>query len=617
MCGLAMAIDLRDRGRARPWALPTMRHRGPDGEHVMALPGGAAVLEHCRLAIIDPENPEADQPFVDATGRYVLLYNGELFNFRELREDLQRRGVTLRTASDTEVVLESFLLDGEAAFRRFRGMFAIVVLDRETRRVVAARDQLGVKPLYWALSDGMFIVASELRTMLAHPSISRTLSPEGVVEYLAFGASHGPRTLVAGVHSLEPGRSLTLLGDQVSINEYWHPLELWGTPTNGGSGEALRLLDLAVGDATVSDVPVSLMLSGGLDSSTIAVLAARHVDPRLLTSYSVSFDRHDDESAVAARLAEDLGMGHREIRLTADSLAEGFDTWLDDLDVPCANPTWVAVSAIARAVESDGHKVLLSGDGGDELFGGYNRWMTYLRVHDRLWRTTPQVMRRVLGRAAARSMGGLGGDIARRAGAGGELFVGSRPMHDRELAEVLGPRGRAALARSHPEDYVESLRRGYSARAADRDYLRWMGYASLRTHLVEDYLARLDKMGMAHSVEGRVPLLDPRLVQWAFAQRQSVLIDGYRPKGLFRDSVARLLPDYILDRPKQGFCPPVAAWAQPLLADRMRDSSKRVLETSELLDAGAVPRVLADRSTNGAFAAWTLGTLIAWADRNL
>lgn len=616
MCGIGVSLDTEGRGRSRPWALPLLRHRGPDGERVLEVPDLGAVLEHCRLAIIDPGNPEASQPFSDPTGRWVLVYNGELFNFRELRGDLERRGRRFRTDSDTEVVLEAFLADGEQAFERFRGMFAFVICDLQTGDLVCARDQVGVKPLYYSMIDGLFIAASEMRTMLAHPAVSNRLDLRGVVEYLAFGYTLGERTLIEGVRKLAPGHILRLEKGKPARNEYWDVF-----PTDRPSQERpledqlVELLDEAVGAALVSDVPLSLMLSGGLDSSTIAVLAARHVDPSELTAYSVSFGLPTDESGAAARLAGDLGMKHRELTLTDETLRQSFESWLADMDVPTANPTGVAISHIARAVHEDGIKVLLSGDGGDELFGGYNRWMKYARFHDQVWRRTPGAVRKAVGRAVAPVASGLAGDIARRAREGGELFVGSRPFHDDDLRSSLGPVGRRAASDSPPEQGIAELRRRFDERSPGGEYLTWMSYAALKTSLVEDYLARLDKLAMRESVEGRVPLLDPVLTKWAFGVSRSSKVNGFEQKALFRRSVAGLLPEYILERPKQGFCPPVAGWASSMLADSLNGSS--VLYDEGIVDPDAVEKLRRNPSTGDAFALWTLGTLLKWCDRHL
>jgi asparagine synthase (glutamine-hydrolysing) len=618
MCGIAVSLDTAGHGRAEAWALPSLRHRGPDGEGTIALAEAGLVMEHCRLAIIDPDNPEANQPFSDPTGRWTLVYNGELFNFRELRAELERRGIAFRTNSDTEVVLFSLIVDGTAALSRFRGMFAFVLWDGERRELLAARDQIGVKPLYYSIADGLFLAASELRTILAHPAAHKKLDPVSVVEYLAFGYVAGDRTLVEGLRKLPPGYALRLRDGTLEVFDYWDvlPPEFPDVDLNSPLEEQLvEQLDTAVAASLVSDVPVSLMLSGGLDSSTVAALAARNGKPADLTAYSVSFGLPSDESEAAARLASDLGLRHREIHLTEDVVRGEFESWLDGLDVPTGNPTWIAVSAIARAVHEDGIKVLLSGDGGDELFGGYDRWMTYLRFHDRVWARIPSAARRLGGSATRPFLRGLAGDIARRAAEGGDLFVNSRPFHDDDLRRCLGPVAREATAEQPPEHPIVRLRQRFDERCPGADYLAWMSYAALKTDLVEDYLVRLDTMGMRESVEGRVPLLDPVLARWAMAVPQREKVDDYRQKHLFRRAVSGLLPDYVTSRPKQGFCPPVGAWASNLMAGRMNGASALVDEG--LVAPGAVEMLRRDTSTGASFALWALGSLEAWCEVTL
>jgi asparagine synthase (glutamine-hydrolysing) len=598
-----------------------MRHRGPDGEGVLKLPEEGIALEHCRLAIIDPLNPDADQPFTDPTGRWALVYNGELFNFRVLRAELERRGFRFRTNSDTEVVLQSFLADGERSLTRFRGMFAFVIWDRETGELFAARDQVGVKPLYYTFADGLFLAASEMRTILGHAAVRPRLDLGGVIEYLSFGYTLGERTLIEGVRKLEPGHALRLRRGRLEKSEYWDALPPDGPSVEPSRSQAeledelVALLGDSVAAAMVSDVPLSLMLSGGLDSSAVAALAVRTVVPSELTAFSVSFGLESDESPAAARLAADLGIRHREIMLTPRELQHSFETWLADMDVPSANPTSVAISHIARAVHEDGTKVLVSGDGGDELFGGYNRWMKYLRFHDQVWGRAPRPLRRIAGSASAPFLNGLAGDIARRAREGGDLFVGSRPFHDDDLARSLGPVGKEAAAAMRPERWIEKLRERFDSRLPGADYLTWMSYASLKTNLVEDYLARLDKLAMRESVEGRVPLLDPVLVRWAFGVPQERKIQNFEQKALFRRSVASIVPAYVTERPKQGFCPPVAGWASALLADSLNSSS--VLHEEGIVAPTAVEDLRRNPSTGDAFALWTLGTLMAWCDRYL
>ena len=615
MCGIAVSVDLRGAGRAVPWALDHMQHRGPDGSGVVRAPNGNVALEHRRLAIIDPENREADQPFSDPSGRWTIVYNGEVFNYKEIRTGLERDGVAFRTDSDTEVILLGFIHEGEGILERLRGMFAFVIWDRETGECFAARDQVGVKPFYYFVSDEVFVACSEVRPLLLYPGFRPTLDPDGVVEFLAFGNSLGEGTVVEGVRKLAPGHCLRIRDGRLSIREYWDylPPEEDSRPGAAPLSELSDLVDDAVAASLVSDVPLGLMLSGGIDSSAIAAIAARHVDPSELTAYSVAFGQPDDEANAAARLARDLGIRHREIRVSKDEVGEQFATWLENLDYPSANPTWVASWFIARAAHEDGIKVLISGDGADELFGGYNRWMKYLSFHDRFWARTPRSARQLGGRVARRWATGLSGDIARRAAGGGGLFVPSRPFHDDVLQRCLGETGRAAARAAPPESSIEALRRQFDERLPNGDYLAWMSYVTLRTKVVEDFLGRLDKMGMRHSMEGRVPLLDSRLARWAVPVPQSLKVPKLRQKSLLRDAVEPLLPDYVMNRPKQGFCPPVISWAEELLLGN-GGPVKGPLVESGLVRPDAASGLMSAHA-DATFAPWTLGVLEEWTNR--
>jgi asparagine synthase (glutamine-hydrolysing) len=617
MCGIAVTLDLDGRGRAEPWALPHLRHRGPDGEGSLIAPDDNAVLEHCRLAIIDPHNPDANQPFLSPDGRWAIVYNGEIFNFKEIRKELERDGAQFRTDSDTEVVLLGYLHWGECVLDRLRGMFAFAIRDQISGDLFAARDQIGVKPLYYVVQNGLFLACSEVRPLLRHPRFKGAFDPVGVIEFLAFGDNPGERTLVEGIRKLLPGHSLRIKGGRVSVEEYWDVLGGEDQSLKGDdvSGQLLELLDDAVASALVSDVPLGLMLSGGIDSSLIAALAVRHTSASELTAYSVAFGLPDDEGKAASRFAADLGIAHRLIRVSAPEIREEFDEWLGDLDYPAGNPTWIASSFIARAAHEDGLKVLLSGDGGDELFGGYARWMKYLTFHDLFWARTPSAARRVTGIVSRRWLNGLARDIARRASTGNGLFVPSRPLHDDSLARCLGAAGRAAADAFHPERSIESLRRRFDERLPGGDYLAWMSYVTLKTKLVEDYLQRLDKMGMRYAVEGRVPLLDPPLARWALAAPQQVKVPGRRQKALLRSAAEAVLPPYVLQRRKQGFCPPVAEWCEQLLAERSPAHSGPLFE-GRILSVSGAARLRRGRAGDS-FGSWTLGMLTEWSSRNL
>jgi asparagine synthase (glutamine-hydrolysing) len=615
MCGIAAAVDTERPERARPWALGALRHRGPDGEGIAGFPGAA--LEHCRLAIIDPENRQANQPFTDASGRWTLIYNGELFNYRELRLELSKQGVRFRTDCDTEVVLACLIRYGPGSLRRFRGMFALAVWDNERRELLAARDHVGVKPLYYFCTGSLLLIASEVRPFLQHPEVPRRLDTKRAFEFLAFGHSFGDSTIVDGIMKLEPGHFLRYRGGKLRVERFWDALPV-GTGTLGG--QELAAEDLAevvassIQASVTSDVPIGLMLSGGIDSTAIAVHVARFCRPDDVTSYSVGFGLPDDETSAASRLAAELGFRHRVISLSNKEFESELDPWVRGLDYPTANPTALAVSAIARAAQRDGVKVLLSGDGGDELFGGYTRWMKYLRAHDWVWSRIPPRALRAGGRLAAHGARGLGADIATRAATGREFFVPSRPFHDDLLKQCVASGVPPNLANAIAYSSFDEVRSRYEQLKSSGDYLSWMSYAALKTYLVNDYLQRLDTMGMQHSVEGRVPLLDPILVEHAFRIPQRSKVGHYKQKSLFRAAMDSQLPSYIKARPKQGFCPPIGGWA-----GQLRDTNGG--DRGLLWDAGLLHRdtwnTIASRGRDKPFATWTLAVLSAWVNKNL
>lgn len=612
MCGIAASVDTRFPARARPWALPFLRHRGPDGEGTCEFSGAA--LEHCRLAIIDPENHQADQPLGESGGRWTIVYNGELFNYKELRTELQAQGVRFRTDCDTEVVLAWFSRFGVASLNRLEGMFAFAVWDNDLRELFVVRDQIGVKPVYYYQAESLLLVASEVQPLLKHPAVPSRLDSQSAVEFLAFGHSLGDTTIVAGVRKLEPGHFLHFRNSQLTVGRYWDALPQIAKPTSVSENAdcVASLVGSAVRAATTSDVPIGLMLSGGIDSTTIAAHVARASGTAVVRTYSVGFGRDDDETDVAARLAYELGFSHRSVHLSDRDFSDELGPWLESLDYPISNPTAIAVSAIARSAREDGIKVLLSGDGGDELFGGYTRWMRYLQAHE-LWKRVSPRVRPSAGRVAAKHARGLPGDIARRAAAGRELFVPSRPFHDDLLERCIGERARRDI-----DDLVyanvDRIHERYVQLAPTDDYLTWMSYVSLKTYLVDDYLLRLDLMGMRNSVEGRVPLLDVRLTEKAFGIPQRDKVGRFEQKSLFRTAVRPMLPAYIASRPKQGFCPPATEWADR--AASIVGGGKGLLWDSGLLRSDT-QSAIDTRGRDRPFALWTLSILSAWANSNL
>ena len=451
--------------------------------------------------------------------------------------------------------------------------------------LLAARDQIGVKPLYYTVAGGAFVAASELRTLIAHPAVRPELDPAAVVEYLSFGFVAGTGTLLDGIFKLQPGHSLRVAGRRCTHRRVLgRALGRADDQPNGrrDSLEELRqTLDAAVSGSLVSDVPVSLMLSGGLDSSAIAALGhepcVRRRFDRLLGLVRSRDGRIDCRSPSRG----DLGIRHREILLTEESLAERLRQLARRHGSPLGEPDLDRrVVHRCGGGRRTGTRSCSAGDGADELFGGYNRWMTYLRFHDRYW-SAPACDRASRDRTWDASVShevSPATSRAERATEGSCSSAAGRSTMTISVATSGLSHGKR-LARGRPSLTSTLFASGSTTRRPGGDQLAWMSYVALKTDLVEDYLVRLDTMGMRHSVEGRVPLLDVDLVELAFSLSQRAKVGPhYEQKALYRQAVSSFLPTYITDRPKQGFCPPVADWASSLLRSRVGDQLDSLTE---------------------------------------
>jgi asparagine synthase (glutamine-hydrolysing) len=529
-----------------------LRHRGPDGEGVWSDPSGLAVLGHRRLKVLDPSD-RADQPMVDPTGT-VLVYNGEVYTFPEIRAQLEKDGRQVVSSGDTEVVLAALVRWGERALDRFNGMFALALWDPRRRRLLLARDRIGIKPLFVASLSRGLAFASELPALLAHPQVGRDLDRDAVARWLQLGYPSGRNTLLRGVWRLPPGHLLEAEEGRVAVRTWYDLPDRLRTREGIGRDQAAEELEGLLRDAVrirlVSDVPLGCFLSGGVDSTAVAAAAtAEGARPETLT---VRFPGGDDESPAARRTAAALGLDHRVERCSPAEMLEVFTAWpriaADPLADPSLAPTWV-VSRAARQRWT----VALSGDGGDELLSGYPRlrFMPWL-----------------------------------------DLVMGVSPALRRRLAPVLPPtrwaaKLRSALATEQPWQAYQVLQGVWPAVDAARlcaqddaplpwspdllDQLdgqpRWLRYRLLDavTFLPERVLAKVDRASMDHSLEVRVPLLDHRVVELLLSLPPTLAKD----KGVLRRALGRLGAAQP-PRRKRGFEVPLAGWLRGPLRDRVQ-----------------------------------------------
>ena len=579
MCGIAGIFDLRERrpiNRALLEAMnQTQLHRGPDEAGVHLEPGVG--LAHRRLSIIDLSSGQ--QPLFNEDGTVVVTYNGEIYNFPELTEELKQAGHTFRTHCDTEVIVHAWEEWGESCVERFRGMFAFAVWDRNRATLFLARDRLGIKPLYYAqLPDGHVIFASELKALMAHPDLSRAIDPLAVEDYFAFGYVPEPRSIFKAVLKLPPGHVLTLRRSQPTLPE---PREYWDVPFRPLSAmseadaaeELVERLREAVRIRLVADVPLGAFLSGGVDSSAVvAMMAGLSPDP--VQTCSIAFaDSAYDESPYAQQVANRYRTDHFVQHVDPDDfdLIDRLGTLYDEpFADSSALPTYRVCELARRKVV-----VALSGDGGDENLAGYHRYRHHLsEEHLRQW--LPPTLRRTL-------FGGLARFYPKadwaprvfRAKATFQAMARSTVEGYLQHVGILRSEIRAQMfARGFRQELqgynaVEVLHR-HAARAPTDDPLSLAQYLDMKTYLPGDILTKVDRASMAHALEVRVPILDHHLMEWISGLPAGLKLRGAEGKYLFKKAMEPHLPHDVLYRRKMGFAVPVAEWFRGPLRERMR-----------------------------------------------
>jgi asparagine synthase (glutamine-hydrolysing) len=585
MCGIVGMIG-RGSGRARTLEamVARIRHRGPDHQAVRELDEHAA-FGHARLSIIDL-SPLGHQPMTSPDGRYTITYNGEVYNFAELKRELAARGHAFVGGSDTEVVLAAFGEWGTGAFERLDGMFALAIWDARERTVTLARDRFGKKPLYFTELGGGLTFASELSALAADPSIPLRRSVAGLNHFRAIGYILAPHTIWRDVYKLEAATWMQWRdGRVVGKARYWDYRAAFARPTREREPEIVEhlraLFDDAVGKRTVGDVPVGAFLSGGVDSSSVCAFLRPRV-PYALHTFTVGFEAASyDESADAQRLATRLGTIHHERRLLDREGAALVAHAVDCYDEPFSDTSLVPMVEIAR-LAGEHVKVVLSGDGADEIFGGY---ATYLA--DRLKRQldgVPSFIRRRLARVLARSP-----VSNRKTGLGFRLRQFARGLPEdhrrahyawRELSTEAERRAWLAdasaeeLAETHP---FHTFRRHYDE-AADLDPLAQHLYVDAKTWLTDDVLVKVDRATMASSVEARCPYLDRALVEYVASIPSSLKIRRGRQKYLLKKMLADKLPAETLNKKKAGFNAPINQWLGHSGDDEFRFFNRWVAE---------------------------------------
>ena len=602
MCGIAGLFHVPVPKPVDPARVKAMTdilaHRGPDGSGIWTGPGIG--FGHRRLSIIDLAG--GAQPMLTPDQRAAITYNGEIYNFREVRLELQAKGHAFRTESDTEVILAAWREWGPDCLSRLHGMFAFALYDSAADTLFLARDRLGVKPLYYAeLPDGALVFASELKGLLAHPRLRRTISPEAVDDYLAFGYVPDDACVVAGVRKLPAGHYLLVQrGRGVGRPTGWWDVD-FSHPASGKANvlaeELTEIMRTAVRSRMVADVPLGAFLSGGVDSSSVVALMAE-ASRSAVETCSIGFDEADhDETRYARLVAERFATRHSARTVAAEDFGL-IDTLADAFDEPFADASALAtyrVSELAREKVT----VALSGDGADEAFAGYRRYRLF---------AAEERVRGLLPGGVATALGHLGDlypklDWAPRflrarttlqalGKSSGEAYaeaVGVTPPALR--SRLYGPTLRMALQGHRAEErYVKAM-----AEAPATDPLSRAQYADLKIWLPGDILTKVDRTSMAVGLEAREPLMDHRLVEFAARLPSNMRLRGGSGKWLMKRAMSRYLPEDILHRRKMGFVTPISAWFRgPLASEAAAIARSSALSELGWFDAAALSRLAAD-----------------------
>ena len=600
MCGIAGIVDLTSQGPPREILgrmTRLLQHRGPDDEGIAVM--GPAGLGHRRLSIIDL-SPAGHQPMSLEDGGLHVVFNGEIYNFPEVKAELEGLGQTFRTRSDTEVLLRAYRVWGTDSLQKLNGMFAFAIWDAQRQVLFAARDRLGKKPLFYHHRPGRLAFASEMKALLADPEIPRDVDPAAIDEFLTYTYIPAPRTILRNVWKLLPGRYLWYEKDRVTTHRYWE-LTFGSNGAPASEPEALeRIEDLfraSIRRRLVSDVPVGAFLSGGLDSSAVVGMMAQ-LSSEPVRTYTIDFEEKGFSEVEDARaIAAHFGTRHEEFCVRADAVGILPDlVW--HLDEPFGDSSAVPSYYVAK-VAAQHVKVVLSGDGGDELFAGYNRYKRAMA--QKPWRWIPHALRRgILGSVANRLPIEWPGrnqlyEIGNMRRESGPDWVGMYP-YIRE--RIYSPAMRVELRVGQASTGNVALEELPRLRGLDR--LSRLQYLDTMRYLPDDILVKVDRTTMAHGLESRAPLLDHVLVSYVASLPPSMKLRGEVSKYLFRKMAARYLPPSALQKKKQGFGIPAEVWFRSDLKEHARERllDRRALERG-YFDRRIVERVLGHHAAGG------------------
>jgi len=611
----------------------TMPHRGPDDVGAYIFDDGRGAFGHRRLSIVDLSSA-GHQPMRGCASRNVwLTFNGEIYNHAEIRKDLEKRNHVYASLTDSETIIHLYEERGVNFVHDIEGDFAIALWDEEQEQLSLYRDRLGVKPLYFYNKDGRFIFASEIKAILGHPSVTPDIHEESLTHYLSFLATPAPQTLFQNIQKLPIGHRLIITRQgNVTIESYWDalpPEEIQARTESEHCEEILRLLRDSIKKRMMSDVPFGVFLSGGVDSSANVALMAELMS-RPVETFTVGFHEHEylNELESARQIAKQFQTNHHEVIIGEEELKNLLPELLFHLDEPLADPVCVPLYYVSKLAHDTGTTVIQTGEGSDEIFSGYDKYISYLNIYEKIWKhaeRTPLKLRRVASALAQPVLKATGQkrmaiELARRMGTNEPLFWGAAIVYDESLKKQILSRQMKNRMNGHSSlsvvnAYLETIQR----ERPHADFLAQMTYLELKLRLPEILLTRIDKITMANSIEARVPFLDHHLVEYALGVPRKFKVVGKSGKHILKRALEPILPNELLYAPKRGFGAPIREWFRSGLGEWFDDYvMNSTMVSRQFFDYSFVAQMLDEhrrKSFDWSFHLWGLLNLSLWYER--
>ncbi|MGH7491095.1 MAG: asparagine synthase (glutamine-hydrolyzing) [bacterium] len=596
-------------------------HRGPDDSGIWSAPCRGVFLGHQRLSILDL-SASGHQPMRSPQGT-VLVYNGEIYNFKALKAACGARRFFSQT--DTEVLLYLYEREGRSCLHHLNGMFAFALWDEAKAELFLARDRIGIKPLYYTTRQGVFAFSSEIKALLTLPWVTAELDEEALYHFLTFNYVLPPQTMFKGIYKFHPAHMMVVGKSGIRAYEpYWQiSYRDYSSLSEDELGERIIFeLERAVQYHMISDVPVGVFLSGGVDSSAITALMQKRPSTPIKT-YSVGFQNAPafDELSHARKISQRLGTEHHEKIVTVQDVAEFLPRVIEIYDEPLADAASIPIYFMAQRARENGTTVVLTGDGGDELFCGYRQWMRYVQIYPlyRLFSKLPRSLKSGIARLYGFvDNGSPQYEIFSRATKGQEFFWGSGGFKESTKRFFLTPAFRQRLSTSNSYDQVAYFHNSFqSIRQKDRppSDVDWLCYLGVKAIIPNLYLYRADRLGMAHAIELRVPYLDHEFVNLALSIPAKWKTLHREPKYILKKSLEKLLPTDVLYRKKMGFCVPLREWAGEFMVDYLDANLSRFCRETGIFDENGLRQLLQHTragNTQYIFALWNIYFLMAW-----